>query len=252
MGERVSTEELEALRNTREVEKWVIHDTIQIGPHMAGNVTDEGFASYAALATKQDHPLFAAKRKRTTSTPAYNSQDLDGLSSYGMRIYHLGIGLYAPIATSEGEITDPLSGYEGLIFSAELPKHIGVIVKVGQDEKLVTTSLITPSGSGAGGISQIDESPGFQSVEGSQVGVPILANRFHFEEPLLVPRTTIFSVTIILSEYARSVLSAMKGPGSYNFRLANGDPYDPPVARNAIIQGTLEGVRARMLPGALS
>ena len=137
-----------------------------------------------------------------------------------------------------------------MIFNAELPKHMGVVLRINQDEKLVSTLDLTPEGTGYSGTTEFNAFSGLGSAASVQGGAPVLTNRWHFPEPLKLLRGTIINLELQFSSYARQLLSGMRGPGYYDFVDSNGDPLEKPVPRRAIIRASFIAKREAMIRDA--
>jgi hypothetical protein len=213
-------------------ENWILYDSCIVHnnvPNLAYN--DGWFQTYAALGGNQEVPFFNV-RNRNHGLWACNQDTRDAMS-YGFRIYTIGVQWFAPSLPQFSSIdTNVPTGQKVLnsvLFTNELPKHTGLILKTNQDERLRINSLMCPPGVGAvgGGVSQGD-AEAFMGAPNTGVwanhqGYSVLSNKWGFREPLNIPRRANVSVTLRFNEYAQRLLQFINGPGWHPIRNSLGD-----------------------------
>lgn len=238
-----------AMQNVRET--WPLYDTAQIGP---GVSAPQGYPSYYSLANLEDIPFFSVRNKAEVGL-AYTNKDNKDSMPFVYYIQSIGVHiLSAPrLNTLSAQPTeaDTAELNSVRLFESLLPYHMGVILKIQEDEKLQSTVEFTPPGTGAfsytGGAAP-------QLVQSFSMGWPSLGNRFAFIEPIAVPRTATLTVSLKPSAYAKYLLSHMVGPLS-NLILVDNPAAAVPATFSAnecaLIRVTLNGMREVQQRGAL-
>ena len=224
-------------------EAWAIYDTIQIRKDVTGR---EGYATYNALGLVDEWP-FMDQRKADIGI-AYTNRDSNEGLEYVFHAYSLGVRFVAPLGKAEpyykpdDEIIGPANPLAHLIFSAMGPEHVGLVVRVMQDDKLIHTVTLAPdgagpgpvSGTGAGGLSQA-------VVYANNNGEPVINNRWKWPVPISIPRGATFSIRLKPSSYFKRLLAAMPGPTGYTFSLDGTTEISVPAA--ALIRVDMIGKR---------
>jgi len=206
-------------------EAFTLTDTVLISSHVSSLSTPvPGWFSTFALAGAANKWPFFNIRNRAICDPAWNNQDTRDTAAYGMRILSISVRWIVPLHGNPREnIGVPpyyIEKYEQPpIWTAYLPFNAALVLRVQQDEKLKANCAMLTAGNGivTGGFGQGGETAGwleFQSVvsQGNS-GVPHQRNKFPFPEVIDIPRRASISAEIILSDYARAMLSYMTGPG---------------------------------------
>ena len=163
-------------------------------------------------------------RNRSAGLMWNNQHKRDSMDA-GFIIESLGIDFHAQPFTSAvvswaTDYSFIVDDYKAHVFMVDLPRHIGVRVKVQQDVVLKTHAYFCAPGYGlAGGGYARGQASDFGALTNdngwdhhcsvTSQGVPSLDNRWVFPEPLQVPRNAAFSVELELNEYARTLLTAM-------------------------------------------
>lgn len=204
--------------NTNAYESWSLYDTVLIGENAPALHQGAGFfADYAALSVPSQIPFFNVRNK-SVGTPYCNFDSANKLP-FVFHCYSIGLDIEAPLSLASVDQGNPANTptYSNLFFSGELAKHVGFILKVSQDEKLVQTGTLMPSGQGiAGWQNQYGNfaEDGNAALSNLSVGVPEKNNRWKFAEPIAMPREVNIEGNLVFSEYAREALSSMYGPGT--------------------------------------
>lgn len=241
-----------AAQFTNAVEFFPIYDTVQIREELTkGENKIYGFTSYAQLAAKQKVPFFNVRNSGEVGIPYTNLETKDQMP-YVYRATSIGVHFSAPLGIPEqwfqGE-TLPIGWANPLshaLFVQEIPRHVAIRFKVMQDEKLIANTLLTPAGVGMHGVAGLagiaQGNIAFTGVTSGQHGQPFLGNRYPFKEgDIEIPRGATFSAELEFSEYARALLTQMKGPGLFEFA---DDPNQPKTVPScATIQVSLFGKR---------
>lgn len=217
-------------------EAQTLYDSVLVSPNIdKWDFSDGWFTTFANLGAANDIPFFNV-RNRNHGLP-YNNQDTRDQTAYGMKIYSIGISFFAPqIATQVIEnqtITFATEEIHSAIWEADLPRHVGAILRINQDERLKIQSCMAPPGYGPFGGAMGHGEPAQWSTDIADVpsvmkgatsqSMPELTNRWPFPIPLAVPRRAAISVELKFSEYARQLLQFMTGPHSVPFLQDAGD-----------------------------
>lgn len=202
------------------LEKWELLDTVLITSN-ADQVFKGGqfFTSYKAMANQSQIPFFNV-RNRSVGT-MYNNMDSANKLPFAFHLHSIGVAFESPLVSYGAPPVD--QSPSDLFFASELPKHCGLILRISQDEKLVQTVAALPDGQGLSGFTTMFP---FQTVYPTALEKPSAIKnvkfgnadhscRWGFPQALQLPREVTFEVSIILSDYARSCLAKMSGPGTY-------------------------------------
>lgn len=226
-------------KNARET--YPLYDSVLIGSNAPVLYKNAGyFADYAELGAQAMIPFFNVRNKGQAGKQ-YNNFDSANKLSFVYHCDSIGISIEAPAVSfgSAGAAGEPAPS--NLFFATELIKHVGFILKIGQDEKLVAPGTLIPSGQGVGGYASNDQSTGDiqKVIQNTNSGDPDLDNRFPFAEPLEMPRESNVEGQLIISEYGRESLKKCVGPGNWEKDQAQTAQY-PAMA---VIRVTMFGER---------
>jgi hypothetical protein len=211
-------------------EAWPLYDTILISGWTKGKSVSGWYQNYQQFASKQVHPFFNVRNTGETAL-AYTNMETKDQMPFAYHIYSLGIDFSAatgnPAPYQEGQVNPVANGNSDAIFIKDIPQHCGLRLKVREDQKLLTTCYMAPSGIGPYGLSlgMSDASAASAlptSITNATQGVPFIDNRWRFPKPIAVPRGATFHVELELSEYARDMMLSLCGPSQYTFNC-NGD-----------------------------
>ena len=232
--------------NTRE--NWPLYDTALI----AANVNTlypqaNWYTSYADLAEPAEIPFFNVRNKSIGMQ--YCNFDSSEKLPFVYHIYGLSISVQAPIISQTKIGADNPTAADqtragDLYFSTELARHAAFILKVGQDEKLVSSCDLIPPGSGVTGFASMLNKAGNNAGSMNsnlQQGDPDMKNIWAFPEPIAVPRDRNISGTLVISSQMRTALKKCIGPGNYLNNDTTDHPDKFPAA--AMIRATLLGRR---------
>ncbi|MDJ0766294.1 MAG: hypothetical protein QNJ97_25160 [Myxococcota bacterium] len=242
------------MATNRVIESFPLYDTVLISKWVDDQ---EGwFQTYQALGQKNKVSFFD-KRNSSDVGMAYCNLDAKERFPYGYIAYSFGVLFQGP-ALGDGErdterATPQSRADISHLWTFELPKHVAVRIKLGQDYILDTNVLHSPSGTAAKGSSTSIQSGGgsipilgIATTQTGAFGEPQLVNRWEFPEPYLrIPNNSVFSIELEFSDYAREILKAVPGPGDYYWGrpVPNGTFYQSfPAA--SMIQVGLIGKRA--------
>lgn len=197
------------------------------------------YADYAALAVPASIPFLNVRNAAGVGSP-YNNFDSRDKMPYPFQVWSMGID-FNPQAVINGTSPDSSMSVAAALFANELPKHCGFIFKVSQDEKLVNTTMLMPSGQGVVGWADgMEETTGYpQLIQNVNQGDPARENRWKFAEPVCLPREVNISGELVFSEYGRQLLAKMLGPNDLVLQAADTDPY----AGASIIRVSMYGKR---------
>lgn len=217
----------------------LMYDTFGVWPTGSGNamIPDGWVESYPEMGALSQIPFFNV-RNRTAGLMWNNQHKRDSMDA-GFIIESLGLDFHAMPFTSS--INDWTTNYELIVddymshvFMVDLPRHIGVRVKVQQDVVLKTHAFFCAPGYGlTGGGYARGQASDFSALTNdngwdhhcsvNSQGVPSLDNRWAFPEPLEIPRNASFSVELELNEYVRGLLIAMEDDEGTFFGDIDGD-----------------------------
>lgn len=249
-------------RNVKE--PWFMYDTIGISEW----VDDQDhppvgwYSSFADLGAADELTFFDTRNKSIGI--AYNNQDSRDQLSFAYIINSISVGFFGPAlatlisrATIPGDTTsigrnDALSAWWDL----EFPQHCSAILRVNQDERLKTNAAIIGPGYGPVGscIGQGDMSDPASTIGGMNTSVhaggqsrSALKLRWEFPNGMGVQRRASMNVSLRLTEWARTALQTVWGPGWFLLRDYDSDetPANPIVPRQSMfmIQVMLTGMR---------
>lgn len=207
-------------------EPWILYDTVQIRQQTKSNPIPNasGFATLADLANAQSVNMFNV---RAVGDPgvgeAYNNFDSRDSMPFAFVLKTLGITFQSPRGLNMKPTYDLQNNIAGMnaaliaMWEQELPRHVGVHFKVSQDEKLLTSGMFLPEGTGLAGfgvsgpvLGAIGASApvgGAVFASGAaQVGEAALFNRWTWKDGLNIPKGTNVSLQLVFSEYAKALL----------------------------------------------
>lgn len=233
-------------------EYYELHDTVCIGLKSSPDVEERvpgWFPSYNAFGQKATHTFFNV-RNIGEAQLAYNNLDTKDQMPFVFHVYSIGLNFIAPPGLPEPEVAEAnFNPVAHVLFAQTIQNHVGVKLKIREDEKLKNNGMLCPEGAGTygnavsfgGGVNTL-------SVTAVTPGMPNLQNRFPFPDPIEVPRGATYSVEVELSKYAQDLLTALPGPSFYGFDNGSG-----PVAipARAMVRCSLIGKRAVQQRGEL-
>lgn len=217
-------------------EAWQLYDTVLIGNSISSISPNNGyFTSYATLGLQSELSFFNT-RNRSHGLP-YNNQDAVSVLPYVFYIYSIGVAFFSPSTSCYITDGDPPLDEETIpnrFWQVEVPKHISVVLKTNQDERLLTNALMVPPGYGpvGGGIAvgDLETQYTYPNVHHAAftVGESSLVNTWGFPTPLAIPRTATISVVLRLNAYCQNMLQDFTGPSFQSMRaVANDGSYFP-------------------------
>lgn len=232
-------EQFEKFANVREA--WPLYDTIVICREFYG--TEQNirgwFPTFNAFAAQETHSFFKTRTEGTAGLPYTNQQSADSMD-FAFIADSIGIAIMAPSPDRQGEAEQPdgtagdLRWPDDLIshwFASDLPRHMGLQLKVQQDIRAEVNCMDCPPGYGAVGSGTafpgqaINPTGDIPFMTNAVVqGVPVLSNRYPLPAPIGIPRTATIEGILHLSEYAREILGHVWGPQDFVFNSLNGFP----------------------------
>jgi hypothetical protein len=211
------------------MEMWSLYDTVLIGNGMK-DLGRKWYDTFAELGSENEVPFFNQRNRSTVGVP-YNSFDSAEQISFGFECHSIGVEWYAPVIseTQNGLSPAPASNSNPQMFM-ELLKHASFRLQVSQDEKLLINALGAPGGGGLAGstVQTAVNDPEVQAYSYQNVsnGVARLQNRFHFAEPIRIPRNRNIAGWIEFSNYGQEVLKRMPDPEVIDFSYSQGEPVE--------------------------
>jgi hypothetical protein len=262
------------MRTQNVLEPWTIYDSIVICNQLYGNEQSvQGwYTSWVQFAAQQEQRFFKSRNEAMCGL-AYNNMQSQDRADFAFHAISIGLQFKGPC---DGLECATLGEFEqwainvANFFQFDLPNHVGLTFKLGQDARLDANPYHTPPGYGprVSGITQgLDEivttpvpgtnDSGGQAVVVGTQGEPIKDNRFYFKNVIEIPRNETFEVTIKLSEYARFMLNQMNGPLQYQMYYPGMQGETPAVLAlefpvRYVIQCAIHGLREVQQRGALS
>lgn len=208
------------------VEDWLLYDTVGVfDPPQGSNIsTPTGwFTTLAGLGGVSELDFFNV-RSRSIGLP-YNNQDARDQTPYVFHIDSIGVTYFANMQTQAFEWDHTPENdfvpedYATHIFNVDVARHVGVILRIQQDDRLKTTSYMCPPGYGPSGDGFGRGSPttwgelnnDTYDAHASVVSQssPYLANRWPFPNALQVPRRGVLNVKLKLNEYVRNLITTL-------------------------------------------
>jgi len=232
-------------------ENWPIYDTIQIRNDAKEK---EGYSSFQALAAIDEVPFF--DQRKSDVGIAYTNRDSNEALEFVYNLKKIGVAFRPHLARTPSVETElgVIVGADNPISSAlffHLMDHCGAVLKIREDNKLISTIPLMPEG---GGISGFMQNPGWPVV-GANNGWPDERNGYWFSgEGIAIPRGATFNVRLRFSTYAKRLLSSLIGPPQYLLNLDPGSvppPADVKVPACALIRVALSGWRGVQQRGEL-
>ncbi len=251
-------------------QNYSIFDSIGIVENLSdfGRQPPGWFSSFSEMGNAGEL-YFMNMRNKSNTGLAYCNQDSRDLMPYGFYLKSITVDFIPPRIASEvvlntnPYVTAPFTTPTGRntyicenspIFSAELPTHCGVELRINTDIHLKCSAAMCgsscgPVGGGFGGLMLKGDAsasnPGFPYSTNQTAfsqGIADLDNGWAFPVPISIPRKAAVCVTLKPSEWARELIKKMPGPGAYaiNNQLSEGYIYEPFLY---IIRVGLHGVR---------
>ena len=231
-------------------EVWQLWDTILIGLKVNTLTPRDGYFNSYALFGAQSEFSFFNVRNRAHGLP-YNNQDSRDQLPYVFHIYSMGVAWFSASTSTYGGANPPLGEdtVSNKFWMTEIPKHVSVILRTNQDERLATTALMVPPGYGpvGGGVASGDmqaarTNPNMHHTA-FNVGESMLINTWGFPKPLQIPRTANLSVVLRINTYCQSMLQQFPGPRVQPLKAVANDGTNYGAYATSGIQVFLKGKR---------
>jgi hypothetical protein len=212
-------------------EAWQLYDTVLIGGSFSAVTPNTGYFQGYATVGLQSEIAFFNVRNRAHGMP-YNNQDAIGVLPYVFYIYSIGVAFFSPSTSAYTVSVNPPLGEETLVnrlWQTEIPKHISVVLKTNQDERLLTNALMVPPGygpvGGGIGVGDLETEYGYPNIHHASYtqGESMLINTWGFPTPLAIPRTANISVVLRLNSYCQNMLQQFTGPSHQPMRAVAND-----------------------------
>lgn len=226
-------------------EAWAVYDAAQIRSDI--EMDKLGYKSYAAMGALDEWPFF--DQRKSDVGIAYTNRDSNETLEYVFHAYSLGVRFVPAPCIVEPQGQSNGADHNHLvhqILNQALLEHVGLVLRIQQDDKLIHQATLAPDGAGPSGIS-IGIQGGVAPFAGagaycSTNGEPLLANRWKWPDPVSIPRGATFSVRLRPSKYLKALMSIMPGPGDLTFD--NGTAHKIPAC--ALMRVDLIGKREVM------
>lgn len=223
-------------------EHWFLYDTIGVSPWVDAidHPPNGWFGTFLGMSNSDSITFFDTRNKQIGL--AYNNQESRDQVPYAYIVESLSVGFFAAsCATQISSDTIPqdttwIGRHDAVsaFWDTELPQHTSVIFRVNQDERLKGVCSIVPPNYGpvGGCIGQGDlADPGSVgpppvpalgggdfTVQAAGMGRAHLKFRWEFPGGIGVPRRATVVVECRLTEWARTALAALWGPGYFIMR----------------------------------
>lgn len=242
-------------------ESYPIYDTLIVCKNMYGKEASVNgwFTTFRAFNQNERHTFFKS-RTVGNSHLAYTNLDSADNIDFVYKCFSIGVRFFAPMSadTYNEIIVSPVNMNENVPawWLFDLPKHCGFDFIIQQDTIVENTAIATSPGYGprfGAGAQPVPDSVSaanqiaWKATIGTQ-GEAVIDNRFHFPEPLAIPRNATIEANIYPSLYARYIMDDLWGPESWVILTENGDA--PPAQTDYIsipnrygIQVSLYGYR---------
>lgn len=218
-------------------EKWFYYDTILISPWVAtlSHPIPGWYSSFANLSTSDSLTFFNSRNKAIGL--AYNNQEARDQLPFALVAETLSIGFFAPsAATLYGTpcVARPVKGRVDLLSSwweNEVPQHSSAVFKTNQDERLKINCAMIPASygpvgnaMGQGDTSVIHGHSG--TVNAGGMGTSHLKYRWEFSAGGIgIPKRATMSVELRFTEWVKSWMATLWGPGNTEFATAPNPTY---------------------------
>lgn len=194
-------------------ENFPLYDTVSIRADIPSG-SNEGFASFLALSQQNVIPFFTMRNRSEYGSSITNKDTKDALA-YAYDIFSIGVDFYAPLGLAEetkaqAGYTDLQNAIMGLpyLFNDLIRRHCAAILRIREDDKLVSVCDLLAPGYGTIGIWG---APGNNNFGNATQGWPGYGSehRFAYKSPIKVPRNCVIRVDLEFDNYARKMLAAL-------------------------------------------
>jgi hypothetical protein len=219
MPQPISKEMRRKMEYENAVEVWELHDSVLISEYVDTNPKYQGvgfYNSYAAMGQAAEIPFFTI-RNSSIVDPAYCNFDSKDKMNFAFHCFSIGVDFIPPIMNG---VENENAVARGAVFSAELPKHASFVLTLNQDEKVVATVPLLPSGQGTvGDMVPAHASPNTGPADMAANyanGQATIKNRWEFKSPgpLRIPRNVTIKGALRFSTIGRAILAGMENPGT--------------------------------------
>lgn len=213
-------------------EKWFYYDTVMVSPWVAtlSHPIPGWYSSFAQMATVDSLSFFNSRNKSIGL--AYNNQEARDQLPFALVAETVSIGFFAPATSTQyGTPCEsfPVKGRIDMLsawWETEIPQHASAIFKVNQDERLkINCAMVPPSygpvgtALGQGDTSTINGQSASTHTAG--MGTPHLKYRWEFAAGGIgIPRRATMSVDVRFTEWVKTWLGSLWGPGNIEFVTA--------------------------------
>lgn len=239
-------------------EPWVMYDSLSVRNTLYASEANAGFfTSFVGFGQQQDH-LFFKRRSEGNVHLAYCNQLSEDRTDFVMQAFQVGLLFIAPPTTMDLSGNSPAEVQEVLPswWTQELPRHCSASLKIGQDTNLKLQAMMMSPGYGPvcdGAALGVDD-PGTpdqfypEFIWASTQGLPTPGSRYWIAggtmqkpQPIGIPKNELVELKVSISEYARNFLTAIGGPGYYEFgEVADSYPFPTSYSIQAAIWGYRE------------
>lgn len=249
-------------------EAWTLYDTVFVTSRYYGQESDSlgWYTSFLAFSQRETHSFFNKRTEATAGLQYCNKQSADSMD-YVFHAYSIGLSFFGPGVRPGGNSEqDNWTIYDSSaphFWEVDLPRHCSISLRVQQDVILELPAFGAPPGYGpcGGGGSYAHDQIGMIPPNGATnaqydpvlnasvtSGVPHLQNRYKFDKPISIPRTSTIEAWVTVSEIGRDILSGMS---LSNYMLKNTAGEYTAFPQRYGMQVTLMGKREVQQRGAL-
>jgi hypothetical protein len=189
---------------------WILYDTVAARSFLAGDDGDDGRAigSRVPAVSAKGELSFFQERTRKQVSEVYTNLDVAGQLSYGMEVWGVYVQTMLPIAVfaEDGDA----SGLQMAKLAEVLLHGSAILVDLGQEEQSAFHTLRF----GAGGGMTMDGvgGPGAGVIHTNN-GIAYRRHMMVYPEPIEMPRTQNFGVSMELSPEALDLIGTVAAPG---------------------------------------
>lgn len=228
-------------------ETWPIYDTLCVCNTFYGSENAQAgwFNSFANFAAQETHSFFMQRTLGSIGLQYTNKATVDRVD-FAYDAFSIGVQFFAPGVRTLGSLVGGglhhRDNFSAHWWESELPSHCALQLKVQTDIVAEGPAMLFSPGYGAHGSGAAFEHEDIVVVGPNGAlnasynpvmnwsmtqGLPVLSNRFEFEDPIGIPRTGSIECILTVSEFARELLAELGtgvggGNGPYNYIFQTG------------------------------
>jgi hypothetical protein len=205
-------------------EQYTWYDTIAITGQLSSlsKQPPGWYATFAAFSAATLHSFFNV-RNDSTCDDAYCNLDARDQTPFAFQAREISLAFWGTSFNQQTYSTLTRYWQPGVLWQAALPFHSSLTLRIQQDDKTKLNSLMINPGYGpmGGGYGQQGASTQYTGVYPGVLsqtqGVPAPAARIKFPNVINIPRRASIAAELNFTQYARALLAALPGPGSWTY-----------------------------------